>query len=188
MKRLIIILLLALGTATASAQTEDEVMGSTGDLQFKSSVPVAGSRFWNRVTGLTVPDESFSQFFLEGTVGVGWDDLGVGMNFTYLPKRVGGYASWLHTLATPDVVSAGVAFRLFENTTYTDWHLYGGVALSQGLGVDAGVRVSATPYHNGGSFSWLSFSMGRTYVNGTAFLTFGLSLELIGWTGVWVFL
>ena len=117
----------------------------------------------------------FCTYFLELEGMLGTGDIALGVNFTYLPQRWGIYGSALAG-ARREYCSVGPALRLSDNGDRLDWHLYGGFVISRHLGAELGVRM-ALPRRND-SFCWESVSLGTVFVNGHAFLTCGLSLEL----------
>ena len=120
-------------------------------------------------------DSRFNTYFceVEGMFGTG--DIAVGMNFTYLPNRWGLYGS-LMTGMVHDYATFGPALRLSDFDDFCDWHLYGGIAVGDGVGGEFGMRFASS--RNNGSFSWCSGSMGMMFLDGESYVTFGLSLEL----------
>ena len=121
----------------------------------------------------------YCSLFVEGTVIAGRHDIGIGGNFTYLPKRWGFYvtanAGKRHTY-----LSAGVALRLSGYESSLDWQLYGGVGGGgQHLGGEVGLRV-ALPQRDNSKFCWTSASIGYANYGGYSYFTGGLSIDLVG--------
>ncbi len=130
--------------------------------------------------------DRFNHYFFEleliGTV----QNVAVGFNFTYLPKRVGVYGSALFGRGT-QYYSLGAALRLSDRATSLDLHLYGGATWHHTLGAEAGIRIAETarPDYR---FAWRSASIGWARFNGRNYLTLGLSLELaalVSWLFWW---
>lgn len=120
-------------------------------------------------------DENFCSYFCEAEGMFGTDDVAIGMNFTYLPNRWGVYGSLLagikHHYAT-----FGPAWRFSDCGDDLDWHLYGGIAVGDGIGGEFGMRVGAAK--RDGEFGWCTGSMGMMFLDGESYLTLGLSLDL----------
>lgn len=120
----------------------------------------------------------YCSFFVEGTLITGRHDVGIGGNFTYLPKRWGFYVTAnggkRHTY-----LSAGAVLRLSGYDSGLDWQLYCGVGGGgQHLGGEVGVRM-ALPKHNS-NFCWSSASVGYANYGGYGYFTCGVSLDLVG--------
>ena len=177
MKRLITIILLVGSFFAATAQNDDEVVGGTGDLSFDSQIAVAGNAAVNRMIGVSVYNEPYSRYFVECILAVGDSYNGGGISVAYLPKRLGGYASFIGTDETL-IFSGGLALRPVATESFMDWQLYGGAAVGNGMGIEYGTRISANANGNGGAFSWLSGSVGRIVFSQTRYTTFGLSIDL----------
>lgn len=120
----------------------------------------------------------YCSFFVEGTLITGRHDIGLGGNFTYLPKRWGFYAT-ANAGKRHTYLSGGAALRLSGYDSSLDWQLYFGVGGGgRHLGGEAGVRV-ALPKRNG-KFCWSSASLGYANYGGNGYLIGGLSLDLVG--------
>ena len=112
----------------------------------------------------------------------GNNDMAIGFNFTYLPERWGIYGSLLGGFSH-GYASLGPALRLSDNGDMLDWHLYGGVMVSNHLGGELGLRMAAP--RRDGRFCWESLSIGVGMVGRHPFLTCGLSLEISAFTGLY---
>lgn len=183
MKRLIVIVLLVAAAFCCPlwAQTPDEVAGGTGDLEYSTSVPVTGRSDMQRKAA-TFNNRTYCRYFLEGTMSF-TEEFGLGVTTAWVPGRVGPYASFMST-EHYYILNAGADLRLLRSPRRIDWHLYVGLSFSDNVGFDIGIRLSATRFHLNTDFSWLSFSLGSIYVNGSAYTTIGLSVELIALTGL----
>lgn len=126
--------------------------------------------------------DNFNHFFLELEGITNYHNVAVGLNFTYLPRRVGVYGSALFGSRT-QYFSLGAALRLSSATCRTDWQLYGGATMSRTLGAEAGLRLAETA-RNDGRFAWRSVSMGWALYNGHHYFTMGLSLEVTALIGL----
>ena len=182
MKRLIILLVLML-SVTAWAQntnrnrnvlgapvyydTLGNVIGKTSPGDTVAHLPK--HHYFNRLSN------EFNAFFFEMEGLFGNNDLALGFNFTYLPERWGVYGSLLGGI-NHSYFSVGPALRLSDNGSLLDWHLYGGVMLSNHLGGELGFRV-ALPKRDG-RFCWESVSIGGGVIGRHPFFTCGLSLEI----------
>lgn len=126
-------------------------------------------------------DSRFCSYFceVEGMLGTG--DLAIGLNFTYLPNHWGVYGSLLTGLVH-DYTSLGVALRLSDYDSPCDWHLYGGLTMGDGVGGEFGMRI-ASPRQNS-SFGWCTGSMGMVFMDGEAYMTFGVSLDIAALTAL----
>ncbi|MBO4487944.1 MAG: hypothetical protein J5729_06235, partial [Bacteroidaceae bacterium] len=119
----------------------------------------------------------YCAFFLEGETMIGPSDLGLGVNFTYLPKRWGAYASLLRG-DKYSYLTAGPALRLSDYDEGLDLQLYGGLVF-EGMhtGAEAGLRIAAP--QTSSDFCWTSASLGMGVINGDVYATFGLSLDIV---------
>lgn len=131
-------------------------------------------------------DNRFCSFFLEGEGLVATDDLALGVNFSYLPSRWGVYCSFLKGI-NYNYLSVGPMLRLGDVDNVFDWHLYGGLMFSGGIGGEVGMRM-ALPQRNS-EFCMTSASIGLGRVESTTMFTMGLSIDLIAVTGLsWLLL
>ena len=117
----------------------------------------------------------FCSSFLEIEGLLGFKDAAIGINYTYLPERWGGYGSLLFGI-NHVYLSAGAALRLSNNGSLFDWQLYGGPVYGGRLGGELGFRL-AMPRRDG-DFCWTSLSTGMIVMPHRVFFTCGLSLEL----------
>lgn len=136
------------------------------------------------------PEEKnvFNHFFLEGECISTFRSIAVGLNFTYLPRRVGVYGSVLFGQNRKPYFSLGGALRLATPTLWLDIHLYGGATWHTSIGAEAGIRFAETARDNG-RFAWRSASIGWANYSGHNYLTIGLSVELSALIGlaIWWF-
>lgn len=182
MKRLIILLVLMLSVAAWAQNTNrnrnvlgapvyydtlGNVIGKTQPGDTIAHLPK--HHYFNRLSN------EFNAFFFEMEGLFGNNDIALGANFTYLPERWGIYGSLLGGI-NHGYVSVGPALRLSDNGGLLDWHLYGGVMLSNHLGGELGFRV-ALPKRDG-RFCWESVSIGGGVIGRHPFFTCGLSLEI----------
>lgn len=165
-----------------NVQHEANVLGTPVYYNLDGSVRTAGHRgnprgeymrprhHWRNTL-----DSRFNTYFcgVEGMFGS--EDIAVGLNFTYLPNRWGIYGSLL-TGVHHDYASLGAALRLSDYDDACDWQLYGGIVAGDGMGGELGMRIAA-PRHNG-TFGWCSGSMGMVFLDGSSYVTLGLSLDL----------
>lgn len=127
-------------------------------------------------------DSRYSSFFAEGEWMNGSTDMAMGINFTYLPKRWGAYASVLLGVKH-DYLSVGPALRLSGYESTLDWHLYGGIMLGgRSAGAEIGLRIAAQQRNS--EFCWTSASIGTGIVGGSPFITFGASFDIIALVGL----
>ncbi len=122
-------------------------------------------------------DSRYCSYFCEAEGMFGTDDLAIGMNFTYLPNRWGIYGSMLAGLKH-NYATLGPALRLSDYDDGLDWHLYGGIAVGDGIGGEVGMRFGAAK--DKGNFGWCTGSMGMIFMDGESYVTVGLSLDLTG--------
>jgi hypothetical protein len=194
MKRLLFFAFILFLLPAAQAQTPDEVIISSDELQYDGDVAVSPSL--RQLQTHPKRRTEYSSFFLEATMSLQENGTGgVGFNFAFTPYRIGGYTSWTaynrHTTLT-----GGLVIRPLAGIVRTDWQLFGGAAYAmpidrpfeQPLGFEIGTRFGADADANGGKFAWWSLSLSRLYVNHTVYYTLGLSLNLAGLIGVWVVL
>ena len=127
-------------------------------------------------------DDRFCSVFAEGETLRGGSDMAFGLNFTYLPKRWGAYGSVLLGI-NHDYLSVGPVLRLSDYDSMLDWQLYGGLMLGgRSAGGEVGLRLAAP--QRGCEFCTSSVSMGCAIVGNHAFLTLGVSVELIAVYGL----
>lgn len=164
----------------------DTIIGGTEDLQFGGNVPVAGNKAMNRLLGIQTYDENFCHYFCELEMIPG---RAMGFNFCYMTHRWGGYGSLLggtqETSASQGqgaFASLGGAFRIVPQKSRLDWHLYGGLAIGNGVGFEAGTRIAGTA--KGSNFSWWSGSVGLLSIAGNTYTTIGLSIAIVSTFGI----
>lgn len=135
----------------------------------------------------------FSEHFLEAKLLAGTADVGVGLDYIYLPEvwgwNVGSYVGvanlWLN---------AGAAYRLSKPWSKADWQLYakGGIRCADGTfeqvrpTAEVGVRVAAAD--GWGSFSATSGSVGILTDFEGYYFTFGLGLTMSTLLSMFLFL
>ena len=127
---------------------------------------------------------NYSSFFLEMEAALGRRSA-LGLNLTYLPERWGIYGSALFG-PRREYFSVGPAVRLSGMQSTVDWHLYSGLTFGRRVGGEIGFRVAATS--RGSEFCWSSASIGMAVIDGSSYLTLGLSLELSALLGLSIFL
>ncbi|MGM9787831.1 MAG: PEGA domain-containing protein [Candidatus Cryptobacteroides sp.] len=112
----------------------------------------------------------------------GWDfDSGFmyGLSYTYLPKRIGAYASYLRTTYADNCFMVGPALRLSNWPDNIDFQLYGGVGWDFHSGYenkmvyDLGLRMN---FDDEKSWSHSSISAGCAYIDESFYPYVGLSL------------
>lgn len=173
------LLLAAIATAVPlNAQEDDEIVIGSTDLQFGNQVPLAGNKTLNQIRGISAQDD-FSHIFCEGTLCIGYDDIGIGLSLAYVPGHFGGYGSMQFMTYYNNIYSVGAVFRPVLSLTAFDWQVYAGMAISQNLGFEVGTRLSANGKANEGVFSWLSGSVSRLFVNNTDYYTIGVSVDIV---------
>lgn len=127
-------------------------------------------------------DDRYCTFFAEGEVLNGGSDLAFGLNFTYLPERLGAYGSLMAGI-NRNYLSVGPALRLSGYESTLDWHLYGGLMFAgRSVGGEVGLRV-AVPYRRS-EFCFWSASMGCAIVGRHAFMTVGASFDILALFGM----
>lgn len=189
MKRLILLLILMLSVVAVAQSpsrnrnvlgapvyydTLGNVIGQTQPGDTVAHLPK--HHYFNRLSN------EYNAFFFELEGLLGNNDMAIGFNFTYLPERWGIYGSLLGGLSH-GYASLGPALRLSDNGDMLDWHLYGGVMVSNHLGGELGLRMAAP--RRDGRFCWESLSIGVGMVGRHPFLTCGLSLEISAFTGLY---
>lgn len=118
----------------------------------------------------------FNSLFFEMETMFGGRDAALGMQLTWLPQRWGGYFEVSRGLRSY-YFSAGPSLRLSDCGNIIDWHLYTGVVVGRGVGVEGGIRMAAPRNFTG--FCWTSFTMGGGYVDRQGFFTLGFSIALV---------
>lgn len=123
-------------------------------------------------------DDRYSTFFFEGEALVGAKNIAGGINFTVLPNRWGGYGSLMAGIRE-HYFTLGPVVRLSDASRGLDWHLYGGMVIgwNKHIGVEGGVRVAAPKRR--GEFCWMSGSAGMAVINGDAYATLGVSIDIM---------
>ena len=173
----------------AKVQREANVLGAPVYYNLDGSVRTRDGGFGNPRGEYTRPrhhwrntlDSRFCSNFceVEGMFGTG--DIALGMNFTYLPNRWGIYGSLLTGFAH-DYASLGAALRLVDYDSPCDWHLYGGLTMGDGVGGEFGMRIAAAKQD--GNFGWCTGSMGMVFMDGEAYITLGVSLDVAALTAL----
>lgn len=180
MKRSIILLLAALGAFMGlQAQSDDEIVGSSGDITLPHM-------------SLSAKDNDMcSSFFLEGTLLLGSDidgttpAGGAGLSVAYLPQHFGAYGT-ANLMRDGIEGSIGLAWRPFTHSRIVDWQLFAGPAFYHGVGFEGGMRFSATKRHNRGEFSWMSASVSYVSLPRWQFVSIGLSIDFSYLWGLFV--
>lgn len=183
MKRLVVIVLL-LFSGTLWAQSGRNVIGAP--VYYDTLGNVIGQdapkdslyhrpkhHFRNRL------EDEFNSLFFELQSQFGGNDLAVGLQGAWLPKRWGFYGSVRSGLRYP-YFSVGPALRLSDCGNTIDWHLYGGFVMGGNIrrpGAELGLRMAGK--RNDLGFAWSSFSVGAGYLDRQGYITFGLSLSLM---------
>lgn len=179
MKRWLAIITFIACAATTLAQQNEQVVSGTGDLSYGMHVDVAGNPTWNRLIGIRTYDQDFCHYFLESEILIGPGDAAWGLSFTCLPERIGVYGSLLGGIYD-NWLSCGLVWRASQPDNRFDWHFYGGDVWGPSIGLEAGVRISATGQNNGGAFSWWSGSLGVIAMEHQAYFTIGISIGVLG--------
>ena len=172
---------------------DDEVVSSSGYMQFTEDVPVASDSEVPVVAGEQTAEETgmcFNRYFAEATLGFGASRndeeplaVAVGAMFGYVPQHWGFYAA-AHYGVTSSYrglgLGAGVVARPFcQQHNLMDWQLYLGVATRQWHpGAEAGTCLALGPAINSTQFCWTSLSFGVQYSSLGLFYTIGLSVSL----------
>lgn len=172
-----------------NAQREANVLGAPVYYNLDGSVRSRDNRHGNPRGEYVRPrhhwrntlDSRFCSYFCEAEGMFGTGDAAIGINFTYLPEKWGVYGSLL-TGFNHDYTSLGVAMRLADYDSPCDWHLYGGLTVGDGIGGELGMRIAA-PKQNG-NFGWCTGSMGMVFMDGEAYITLGVSLDVAALTAL----
>lgn len=117
----------------------------------------------------------FSTVFLEVTLTAG-KNRAIGMTGAYVPEVWGGYLTW--QFGNKQWIAGGAEYRLSTPWMKTDWHLFGGLAVGDGVGGEVGVRVAANSFVNRGKLALLSGSAGIRATNEGVYFVGGLSVGL----------
>ena len=120
-------------------------------------------------------------------------DLGIGVQFSYVPNRLGWYAGATYVDANGYknnylAVQGGVVYRLLD-ASKVDIQLYGGLTCGvmnlfndNGLnikpGLDVGIRFAPGVKVGRSEFAWTSATLGMTNYWDRLFLTFGFSTDI----------
>ena len=118
-------------------------------------------------------EDDFSSVFLEGSVLFSEDDLAIGGQVAWVPRQWGFYCG-AYGGVRHGYFTLGPALRLSDCGNWIDWHLYAGVVVSRHLGGEIGFRMAAP--RQWGDFCWTSASVATGYVNGSGYISIGLSL------------
>lgn len=168
-------------TEEAVAVDDDEIVGSTSDLKFSENVPLAGSRALRQLEGIIVPNNKLSTHFLEGSFTFGFEGIGLGANYAYVPKRWGAYGSYVYDVYSQrSWFSAGAEIRVVMEPSAMDWHLYAGPAygVGKGLGYELGTRFALGQTENTKTFAWTSFSLGVMHFQDVNYIMVGASVSI----------
>lgn len=123
----------------------------------------------------------FCKHFAELKLYLGPTDIGLGLNYTYLPEVWGGHVTgYVHNNLW---VLVGPEYRLSKPWSDTDWHLYGSVGISHDMdfgttqpAMEIGVRAGSTD--RDGGFCFNSGSLGIMTDFESVYLTIGASLSV----------
>lgn len=131
--------------------------------------------------------EGFASHFLETHVGATIYDgefygMMFGVNYAFVPKHAGFYTSIEYNSEIGMGFFVGPEFRIFDNSSYTDWHLYGGVGL-QGDGVLCGDLGTRFGWRDSHVLSRWDFSLGCQYWGDGLIVPYaGLGAGITGYT------
>lgn len=130
--------------------------------------------------------DQYCGFFCEATGMIGPADIAGGFNLTYLPERWGAYGSALFGV-NHSYLTVGPALRLSGYDSRLDWQLYSGIVFGgMHVGAEAGVRLALPQQRS--DFCWSSASMGLGVINGDTYFTLGLSLQIVAFSTLGLFL
>ena len=177
MKKAALLFLFAMTAFTVlRAQSDDVIVGGTGDLQYEENVPLAGNRYVNRMLGVQVGHRKHSCLFAEITVSgeSRYDDIGFGVHMAYVPGKWGGYGSMGLFDYNGFYTTFGAVLRPVDGLQLLDWQIYGGAAIGWRPGVEIGTRVA----FGDTDYSLCSFSFGRMFVDRTSYFTIGLNIDI----------
>lgn len=156
------------------------VIGGSPDVQRRGVHRLPAHHYLNSL------ENNYCSFFCEGEFLVAPRDVAAGINFTYLPKRWGAYASLLGGVRH-SYLSVGPSLRLLDASSSVDWQLYGGLMFGgYRVGAEVGTRF-ALPRRES-SFCWTSASVGVGIINGDSFFTLGISFSLVAFSAMSLFL
>ena len=167
-------------------QSDDEVVSGSDDLRYEHSVPLAGSKVANTISGRRVYSDDFSRFFFEGVALISDYDYGVGFGGTmaYVPGRWGVYGTMMGEpldyrgyIDRTFRFNAGGVVRPVMSASVIDWQLYGGLSIGRTVGVEIGTRFAPSADING-LFGWWSCSIGKLYTPETSYLMLGISINI----------
>lgn len=180
MKRLVIIGLLLCCCSTLWAQKERNVLGAP--VYYDTLGNVIGSKtpadslyhrpkhhFHNRL------ENEFCALFLEGKTLFASDDMALGGQLAWVPRRWGVYGSGSLGF-TRGYFSAGPVWRMSDCGQTIDWQLYGGLVMSHRMGGEVGLRIGAPKLW--GDFCWTSFSLTLGHVDRINYVSLGFSITL----------
>ena len=180
LRLLILLMTLALCPAIMRAQSDDMVVGGTGDIQFMDTVPLAGSPLLNRLTGESINSQLFHKNFFN--ILVSFSDnagIGIGADYTRIPKQWGWHVSaqvWPAASRTLSV-AGGVVVRPVMQTSFLDWQLYAGPVIHRSIGIEYGTRISRV--RDNDSYSIWSLTLSRGHVRNNNYVSVGLSADLL---------
>lgn len=127
---------------------------------------------------------SFAEHFLDVKCMVGADDVGIGLNYTFIPE-IWGFNLTAYDCFDSQWALAGFNYRLSKPWNRCDWQLYGDLGVGYydnpyiGIGytpaIEAGVRLSGS---NGRHFGHYSGTIGVLTDMQRTYFTFGVSISL----------
>lgn len=189
MKRLVIIAVLLVCCVPVWAQRERNVLGAP--VYYDTLGNIIGQRdstdtlyhrprhhFHNRL------ENEYCSVFLEGQTLFSHNDMALGGQLAWVPRRWGVYGSALVGFGH-GYFSAGPVWRMSDCGDEIDWHLFGGLVFSRTVGCELGIRMGSPKLW--GDFCWSSFSLSMGHVNGASYVALGFSLTLatiVGFT-IW---
>lgn len=190
MKHFWILVLLMLPLTALKAQSADEVVSGSGDIEFDRNVSV--SQPVRQTPANLQEGHEYSHLFVEGLLAYeSYGSLGAGATVAYLPEWIGGYAS-ATAYNSHSMYTFGPAIRPLANIASLDWQVFCGLAyaapitryFNNRLGFEIGTRFAPNADSDGDRFAWWSVSLSRLFVNQHSYFTIGLSVNLIALTGI----
>lgn len=176
MKRLLLIGLLLLCHISMRAQTDSVAVPQWEDTAYSEEEYQAPN-----IHPIYYFGSPFCEHFAEMKLFLGFDDLGLGFNYTYLPEVWGGHLTG-YTLNTLWVMG-GPDYRLSKPWDNTDWHLYGSLGFCYDGDYDllhpameVGLRIASPT--GSGTFCINSVTFGAMTNFESFYVTMGLSISL----------
>lgn len=120
---------------------------------------------------------NFSTISIEFSYLEGSSDRAWGAMVSYTPEVWGGYAS-CHIGEYYLWGSCGAEYRLSKPWSDLDWHLFGGVAVGDGVGPEIGIRLMADATTNHSKVGWIGGSLALRFTSGGSYCLLGLSMAL----------